>query len=340
MKMFMLSIAIVCSTVFFAGAQEIGLQLYSIRNEVKTDLKGSLEKVRKMSIKELEGGELYGMDIMSHKKMLDQMGYKMVSIGVGYKELDKDLTPVIQKAKTLGATFVVCFAIDHKGNEFGMKEVEEAAAKFNRAGKILKENGLQFCYHPHGFEFRTSGKGTLFDDLVAKTDAAYLNFELDVYWAKQGCADPVALLKKYPNRFLLMHLKDREHGTQCNDTGSADEETIEFPKLPRGCERAIHSPNITPSSSPRSIRQPPLGSLTAAAQRSASGSFAITKSALTSRALARARSIAPGSSGFGKATVGKSGSGLACSVTKIKSGNPAFLNTLSRVSVPTPCIAV
>ena len=225
MKKLILSIAIVCSTVFFAGAQEIGLQLYSIRNEVKTDLKGSLEKVRKMDIRELEGGELYGMDIMSHKKMLDEMGYKMVSIGVGYKDLDKDLSPVIQKAKTLGATYVVCFGINHNGNEFGMKDVEEAATKFNRAGKILKENGLQFCYHPHGFEFRPDGNGTLFDRLVEQTNPLYINYELDVYWAKQGCADPVALLKKYPSRFLLMHLKDREHGTTCNDTGHADEET-------------------------------------------------------------------------------------------------------------------
>ncbi len=225
MKKLMLSIAIVCSTVFFAGAQEIGLQLYSIRNEVKTDLKGSLEKVRKMGIRELEGGELYGMDILSYKKMLDQMGYKMVSIGVDYMELDKDLSPVIQKAKTLGATYVVCFWINHNGDAFGMKEVEEAAAKFNRAGKILKENGLQLCYHPHGFEFRPYGNGTLFDRLVEQTNPLYINYELDVYWAKQGCADPIALLKKYPERFLLMHLKDREHGTACNDTGRADEET-------------------------------------------------------------------------------------------------------------------
>ena len=225
MKKLMLSIAIVCSTVFFAGAQEIGLQLYSIRNEVKTDLKGSLEKVRKMGIRELEGGELYGMDILSYKKMLDQMGYKMVSIGVDYMELDKDLSPVIQKAKTLGATYVVCFWINHNGDAFGMKEVEEAAAKFNRAGKILKENGLQLCYHPHGFEFRPDGNGTLFDRLVEQTNPLYINYELDVYWAKQGCADPIALLKKYPERFLLMHLKDREHGTACNDTGRADEET-------------------------------------------------------------------------------------------------------------------
>ena len=225
MKKLMLSFAIQCSTVFFAGAQEIGLQLYSVRNEVKKDLKGSLQKVRAMGIKELEGGELYGMDIISYKKMLDEMGYKMVSIGVDYMELDKDLSPVIQKAKTLDATYVVCFGINHNGNAFGIKDVEEASAKFNRAGKTLKENGLQFCYHPHGFEFRPDGNGTLFDRLVEQTNPAYINYELDVYWAKQGCADPVALLKKYPSRFLLMHLKDREHGTTCNDTGRADEET-------------------------------------------------------------------------------------------------------------------
>lgn len=225
MKKLILSVAIICSSIFLLEAQEVGLQLYSVRNEVKTDLKGTLEKVRAMGIKELEGGELYGMDIQTYRKMLDQMGYKMVSIGVDYMELDKDLSPVIQKAKTLGATYLVCFGISHKGNEFGMKEVEEAAAKFNRAGKILKENGLQLCYHPHGFEFRPSGNGTLFDRLVEQTNPLYINYELDVYWAKQGCADPVALLKKYPTRFLLMHLKDREHGTICNDTGGADEET-------------------------------------------------------------------------------------------------------------------
>jgi hypothetical protein len=61
-------------------AQEIGIQLYSVRNEVKKDLKGTLQKVRAMGIKELEGGELYGLKIQDYKSMLDQMGYKMVSI--------------------------------------------------------------------------------------------------------------------------------------------------------------------------------------------------------------------------------------------------------------------
>lgn len=206
-------------------SQEIGLQLYSVRNQIKNETSATLDQVRSMGIKELEGGELYGMDVHAYKKMLDQKGFRMVSIGAEYDELKKDLTPLIQKAKALGATYVVCFWIPHEGNAFGIKDVEASAALFNKAGKTLKENGLKLCYHPHGFEFRPYGKGTLFDEMIRMTDPAYANFELDVYWAKQGCGDPVKLLKKYPNRFFLMHLKDRAVGTTCNDTGHADEET-------------------------------------------------------------------------------------------------------------------
>ncbi|CAM5516425.1 hypothetical protein SGRIM128S_07293 [Streptomyces griseomycini] len=81
-------------------------------------------------------------------------------------------------------------------------------------------------------------------------------------------------------------------------------------------------------------------SLTAAAQRSASGSLAMTRSGFVSRAFAKARSIAPGSSGLGNATVGNSGSGSACSVTRSGAGKPARAKAASRTSLPTPCIAV
>lgn len=211
--------------VFTIRSQEIGMQLYSVRNEIKKDLNNTLKQVRSMGIKELEGGELYGMDLKTYKKMLDQMGYKMISIGIEYSELDKDLTPVIEKAKALGASYITCFWIPHQGNSFGESDIDAAAAVFNKAGKVFQENGLQFCYHPHGYEFRPGKNGTLFDDLLAKTNPSHVNFELDVFWAKQGCEDPVALLKKYPTRFLLLHLKDRQIGTICNDTGQADEES-------------------------------------------------------------------------------------------------------------------
>ena len=225
MKKIILITLVLLSCYLCGISQEIGLQLYSVRNEIKKELKGTLQQVREMGIKEIEGGELYGMDINSYKKMLDQMGYKMISIGVEYSELDKDLKPVIEKAKTLGATYITCFWIPHQGNNFNETEINNAATLFNKAGKVFAENGLKFCYHPHGYEFRPGKKGTLFDDLISKTNPSYVNFELDVFWAKQGCDDPVALLKKYPSRFLLLHLKDRQIGTICNNTGQADEES-------------------------------------------------------------------------------------------------------------------
>ena len=99
---------------------------------------------------------------------------------------------------------------------------------------------------------------------------------------------------------------------------------MELANIPVVVFRAIDSPNIAPNSSPRSMRHPVTGSLTAAAHLSASGSFAITRSASKLLAVSSAKSIAPGSSGLGKATVGKSGSGAAWASTKIGEANPAF----------------
>jgi sugar phosphate isomerase/epimerase len=103
--------------------------------------------------------------------------------------------------------------------------MKEAAEVFNKAGKLLADNGLSLCYHPHGYEFRPYLDATLFDYLVKETDPRYLNFEMDVFWIKHPGQDPVALLKKYPDRFLLMHLKDRRKGTEGNQNGRADVET-------------------------------------------------------------------------------------------------------------------
>jgi sugar phosphate isomerase/epimerase len=96
---------------------------------------------------------------------------------------------------------------------------------FNDAGKKISESGLSLCYHPHGYEFRPYEGGTLFDYLVKNTDPRYLNFEMDVFWVKHPGQDPVALLNKYPKRFLLAHLKDRAKGTEGNQNGTADDDT-------------------------------------------------------------------------------------------------------------------
>ncbi len=204
---------------------EIGLQLYSLRNEFKTDVPGTLQTIEQWGIREIEGGGTYGMSLDEYKSLLKKNKLKMVSVGADFKQLKENPQAAVDEAKAFGAKYVVCFWIPHDGDNFTLENMKEAATVFNTAGKLLKENGLSLCYHPHGFEFRPYQNGTLFDYLVKETDPRYFNFEMDVFWVKHPGQDPAALLRKYPNRFLLMHLKDRKPGTPGNQNGHADVET-------------------------------------------------------------------------------------------------------------------
>lgn len=209
----------------YLQAQEIGLQLYSLRNQFKTDVPGTLAKIKSWDIKEIEGGGTYGIPMDEYKKLLAQNNLKMISVGADFDQLSKDPLPAINEAKAFGAKYIVCFWIPHNGDAFTLSDMKKAVDVFNKAGKIIAENGMSLCYHPHGYEFRPYESGTLFDFLVKNTDPKYLNFEMDVFWVKHPGQDPVALLQKYPQRFVLMHLKDRQPGTEGNQTGEADVET-------------------------------------------------------------------------------------------------------------------
>jgi sugar phosphate isomerase/epimerase len=207
------------------NAQEIGVQLYSFRNQIPKDIPGTMQKIRMMGISELEGGGSYGLPQAEFKSMIDKLGFKMISIGADFDKLQKDLPSVIAEAKAFGAEYVVCFWIPHKGNDFTLEDAKKAVDVFNASGKILKENGLSLCYHPHGYEFRPYEQGTLFDYIATSVNPGWVNFEMDVFWIKHPGQDPVGLLKKYPGRFKLMHLKDRQIGTVGNQNGNADVET-------------------------------------------------------------------------------------------------------------------
>jgi sugar phosphate isomerase/epimerase len=217
-------------TTFFISfhllhAQEIGLELYSLRNQFKTDVPGSLAKIKSWNIKEIEGGGSYGLPIADYKKLLAQNNLKMVSIAADFDQLAKNPQTAIDEAKSFGAEYIVCFWIPHNGEDFTIDNIKKAIDVFSAAGKQIHEAGLNFCYHPHGYEFRPYEGATLFDYLLQHTDPKYLNFEMDVFWVKHPGQDPVALLEKYPARFLLLHLKDRKPGTVGNQNGQADEET-------------------------------------------------------------------------------------------------------------------
>jgi len=227
-KLFQKPILIILAFLGFfqlAAAQEIGLQLYSLRNQFKTDVPGTLAKIKSWNIKEIEGGGTYGLPMEDYKKLLTQNGLKMISVGADFQKLADNPQAIIDEAKAFGAKYVMCAWVPHKGDDFTMDDIKKAAAVFNAAGKVLADAGLTFCYHPHGYEFRPYEGGTMFDYLVKNTDKRYVNFEMDVFWVKHPGQNPVALLNKYPDRFLMLHLKDRKPGTEGNQGGHAPDET-------------------------------------------------------------------------------------------------------------------
>lgn len=205
-------------------SQTIGIQLYSFRNQFKTDVPGTLEKIAAMGIKEVEGGSSYGMPVAEFKALLKKNNLKVVSVGADFKQLSENPGKAVETAKTYDAKYVMVAWIPH-GETFTIDDAKNAVEVFNRAGKTLKENGISLCYHAHGYEFLPYEDGTIFDYMVKHMNPEYANFEMDVFWVKHPGHDPVALLKKYPGRFPLMHLKDREPGTEGNQKGHADVET-------------------------------------------------------------------------------------------------------------------
>lgn len=231
MSKVLLLIATLISAVSFqeVTGQEIGLQMGSMRKMFRDKgVPATLARIKELGITELEGGAR-GMDRQEFKKLLKEHGLKIVASGAGFDRIQHrdSIQKVIDNAKDLGATYVVCYWIPHEGDNFTFADMKAAVEVFNEAGRIFKENGLSFCYHPHGYEFRgyEDGKGTLFDYMMDNTNPEYVNYQMDVFWIKNPGQDPVALLKKYPARWKMLHLKDRRHGTPNNPNGRQDVET-------------------------------------------------------------------------------------------------------------------
>jgi sugar phosphate isomerase/epimerase len=230
------------SVVFFAGkfkilllilflsaqsirAQEYGLQLYSLRNQFTKDAATTMAKVKAMGFKDVEMAGTYGIPFPELMKLLAQNELNVVSFGADFERLEKNPQGVIDEARSYGAKYIVCFWVPHNGDVFTKEDADRAAQVFNTAGRLIAAHGLLFCYHPHGYEFAPYKEATLFDYMMTKLDSRAVHLELDVFWIKQAGQDPLTLLKKYANRFVLVHLKDRKKGTKNTNNGQGDLES-------------------------------------------------------------------------------------------------------------------
>ncbi len=244
----------------------IGLQLYSLRAQFAKDVPGTLDKVRDWGFKYVELAGTYGLKPEDFKKELDARGLKAISGHFSYDDFAKDPEKIAEEAETLGLKYAGCAWISHKG-ALGEKACREAAKVFNHAGEVLAKHGITFNYHTHGYEFQPYGSGTLFDLLMTETKPEFVSYEMDVFWIVHGGQDPVALFKKYGDRFALVHLKDMKHGTPINLlTGTSDVKNdvamgtgrIDYPRILPAAEKAGVKWYFIEDESPTSEEQIPI----------------------------------------------------------------------------------
>jgi sugar phosphate isomerase/epimerase len=190
-----------------------GLQVYSMRNQLKDDFEGTMEYIAKVGYKHIEGyglgtdGKFLGKISASHyKKVIADLGMELKATHCSYTSADK-AGKMVDAAKETGMEYMI---VPHTPNNVrktadGWKEVAE---NYNKIGELCKEVGIKFGYHNHDFEFEELDGIIPQELLIESTDASLVHFEIDLFWATKGGYDPLKLLKKYPGRIPLFHVKD------------------------------------------------------------------------------------------------------------------------------------
>jgi sugar phosphate isomerase/epimerase len=194
----------------------IALQLYTIRDAMGTDVPGSLKKVSDIGYKYLElagygDGKFYGMEPAEFKKLVSDLGMEILSSHTNVEAQGITLENAKKMAEDhakLGVKYCVQPWVVPEARTT-IASYQKMVADWNKVGSIMKENGIQFGYHNHNFEFDTvEGKVPFFDIFMAELDKDLVTMELDMFWTTKAGQDPVEIIKKYPGRFQLFHMKD------------------------------------------------------------------------------------------------------------------------------------
>ncbi|URM38895.1 sugar phosphate isomerase/epimerase family protein [Flavobacterium anhuiense] len=200
--------------------KEIGLQLYTLRDELPKDVKGTLEKVAKAGYTTVETygfsikDQFWGLTPKELKKILDDNGLKAVSghYNLGsflYDRNTAELIAAIEAAKVLKNEFLTVPWIDEPFRR-SIEDYKKIAARVNEAAKMCKKAGLKLAYHNHDFEFKKYDGVTGYEILLKETDKDLVYFELDLYWVVHSGNDPLKLFKENPGRFKMWHVKDKD----------------------------------------------------------------------------------------------------------------------------------
>ncbi|MCX6255299.1 MAG: sugar phosphate isomerase/epimerase [Bacteroidia bacterium] len=194
----------------------LGLQLYTIRDAMKKDVPGSLKKVSDIGYKYVEladyaNRKFYGYEPLEFKKLVNGLGMEILSSHAsveGGSISTDDPKKMAEDHAKLGVKYCMQPWVVEEDRKT-IASYQKMVADWNKVGKIMKENGIQFGYHNHNFEFDiVEGKVPFYDIMMVELDKDLITMELDLFWTTKAGQNPVEIFNKYPGRFQLFHMKD------------------------------------------------------------------------------------------------------------------------------------
>lgn len=205
---------------FFVKQPPIGVQLYTLRNEVAKDPVDTITRVARLGYRQIEtygykDRKWFGLSVDEFKKLLKENDLSSPSghtYGGQYflePNWEEGWKTVVADAKAIGQEYIVVPWLDQKYRS--VEHYKKLTDQLNKAGTIAQQSKLKLAYHNHDFEFADQSGQNGLDILMRGTDTSLVHFELDIYWATKAGHDPIALFNKYPGRFAMWHVKDMDN---------------------------------------------------------------------------------------------------------------------------------
>jgi sugar phosphate isomerase/epimerase len=207
-----------------AKKRTIGLQLYTLRNELEKDLNGTLKNISELGYTSLEAAgyknrKYYGLPAKDFKALVNGMGMSLPSTHLVAEKSELPLNiltnmqAAIDDAAELGVKYLV-YAYLRPEERTSLDDYKRYIEQFNKAGELCKKAGIQFAYHNHDFEFLKLDGQMPYDLLLKETDPTLVKMELDLYWIYKAGYNPLDYFKNNPGRFKLWHVKDMDNSPE------------------------------------------------------------------------------------------------------------------------------
>lgn len=217
-----LTIASAMPALALPPRHKIGLQLYSLRDVIREDVKGMIETLGRWGYQELEAygyndGKLFGMSSKDFAKLVRDNGMQLVS---GHYPLGKANANVIGSvlngwekavadAKEAGQKYMVVPYLDKSERE-NLDAYKWVCEQLNKAGEVTKKYGIRLQYHNHEFEFDVMEDKVPYQVMLRELDPKLVGMEMDLYWVVYAGHNPFQYFQQHPGRFEQWHVKDMD----------------------------------------------------------------------------------------------------------------------------------